>query len=175
VGRSGVDAREYQASDRHASARPRRSRLYRLLAAAHSGPLRQELTGIIKITASSLFEGERLPDVPTASPAELYRQVYGLGAGYPRVMHPLPAKLLHLAWSAGREAQGRAHEAAYIRPTPKRRCSPASTVCSSGRRCWGRLGTTACSRSHAPPHRRTQNTSSSLTCIMARGRTEVQG
>lgn len=97
------------------SSRQLRSWLYQLLAAAHSGPLGQELAGVIRVAAASLFEGEPLPEVPPASHAELYRQVYGLDGSLAGSAHTLPAKLTHLAWSAGREtAEGRAHEAAYI-------------------------------------------------------------
>lgn len=80
MSRSGVGKKECEASYRR-----RRSRLYQLLAVAHSGPLGQELTGIIRVAASCLFEGEHLPEVPTASRAELYGQVYGHHVGYPNL------------------------------------------------------------------------------------------
>lgn len=92
-----------------------RSRLYRLLAAAHSGPLGQELAGVIRVAASAMFGGEPLPGVPTASRAELYRQVYSLGGSLTGSAHSLPAKLTHLSRSAKKgAAQQRAHEATYI-------------------------------------------------------------
>lgn len=98
-----------------ASYKRQRSRLYQLLAVAHSGPLGQELTGIIRVAASSMFEGESLPEVPTASRAELYRQVYSPDGSLAGSAHPLPVKLTHLSWSAKKvEAQRRAYEAAYI-------------------------------------------------------------
>lgn len=96
-----------------------RSRLYHLLAAAHSGPLGQELGDVIRVAASSIFEGEPLPDVPSASRAELYSPVYGYAE------HPgrdgnlagsdLPAKLTHLSGSAEKaETRQRACEATYV-------------------------------------------------------------
>jgi hypothetical protein len=115
-----------------------RSRLYQLLAAAHFGSLGLALTGAIRFAASSMFEGQNLPEVSTSPRTELYGQVYGHPAGCPNpdgnltaFPRSLLAKPRHLSWGAHKRQRG---SECMKRPTSVRNCCLASTGCSCGRK-----------------------------------------
>lgn len=106
-----------------AERRRKRQKLYSLLAAMHAGELGHALLPQVKRLAEDLLDVDSLPPVATPPPTGLYRWAYGYCPGNPTLGCPaaspsgcLPARLNHLAVSAGKgAAKRRRDEAVYLR------------------------------------------------------------